>query len=43
MEWGPSALALSIDNQILVVASVTKDISGVDGQESNFPISPFLF
>lgn len=38
-----SAQDLSIGNQILAVASIAKEISGVDEQKSNFPISPFLF
>lgn len=38
-----SAQNLSIDDKILVVASITKEISGVDEQASNFFIAPFLF
>ena len=40
---GPSAQDSSIDNQILVGASITKEISAVDEQASNFSIFPFLF
>lgn len=38
-----SAQDPSIYGQILVVASITKEISGVDKQASNFFITPFLF
>ena len=43
MGWGPSAQDPAIDDQILVVASITKEISGVDEQASKFSISLFLF
>lgn len=37
-----SAQDPSIDGEILVVASITKEISGVDKQASNFFITLFL-
>lgn len=40
---GTSAQDPSIDGQIVVVASIAKEISGVDKQTSNFFITPFLF
>ena len=42
MGWGPSAQERSFDHQILVVACMTKEISGADEQASNLSISPFL-
>lgn len=43
MEWGPSAQGPSIDNQIPGMTTITKEISAVDEQASNFSISLFLF